>query len=133
MALSSDGNTALIGGPEDNREVGAAWVFTRSGSTWTQQGGKLTGSGEVGAGEFGWSVALSSDCGVALIGGPHNNGNVNSGVGAAWAFVNQACEAPEFPGLGRCVKVSRGTGKYQDSGCERGKTGRKSTNGSQEP
>ena len=39
VALSADGNTALIGGPDDNGNVGAAWVFTRSGSTWTQQGG----------------------------------------------------------------------------------------------
>jgi hypothetical protein len=61
VALSSEGNTALIGGPGDSKGVGAAWVFTRSGSTWTQQGGKLTGSGETGAGEFGSSVALSSE------------------------------------------------------------------------
>ena len=46
MALSSDGNTALIGGYRDNGRVGAAWVFTRSGETWTQQGEKLTGGGE---------------------------------------------------------------------------------------
>jgi hypothetical protein len=26
--------------------------------------------------------------------------------------------APEFPGLGRCVKAARRTGKYNDSGCE---------------
>src|SRR3984893_4299483 len=43
VALSSDGNTALVGAPHDNTNVGAAWVFTRSGSTWTQQGSKLTG------------------------------------------------------------------------------------------
>jgi hypothetical protein len=30
VALSADGNTALIGGPEDNNGVGAAWLFTRS-------------------------------------------------------------------------------------------------------
>ena len=35
VALSSDGNTALIGGDADNSNVGAAWVFTRSGTTWT--------------------------------------------------------------------------------------------------
>ena len=49
MALSADGNTALIGGADDNGDVGAAWVFTRSGATWTQQGAKLTGSGETAA------------------------------------------------------------------------------------
>jgi hypothetical protein len=82
VALSSDGNTALIGGPYDHGEVGAAWVFTRSGSTWTQQGGKLTGSGESGGGRLGWTVALSSSGNTALIGGYLDNG----GNGAAWVF-----------------------------------------------
>ena len=49
VALSADGDRALIGALYDNSTRGAAWVFTRSGSTWTQQGGKLTGGG--GAGE----------------------------------------------------------------------------------
>jgi hypothetical protein len=84
VALSSDGNTALMGAPGDNGEVGAAWVFTRSGSTWTQQGAKLTGSGEIGKGFFGESAALSSDGNTALIGGLFDNGE----VGAAWVFVN---------------------------------------------
>ena len=82
VALSADGTTALIGGPFDNGYVGAAWVFTRSGSTWTQQGSKLTGGDETGAGEFGFSVALSADGNTALIGGAEDN----SGVGAAWVF-----------------------------------------------
>jgi hypothetical protein len=82
VALSSDGDTALIGGEGDNSSVGAAWMFTRSGSTWTQQGEKLTGSGEIGEGGFGFSVALSSDGDTALIGGEGDN----SSVGAAWMF-----------------------------------------------
>jgi hypothetical protein len=82
VALSSEGNTALIGGDLDDSGVGAVWVFTRSGSTWTQQGGKLTGSGEIGKGLFGYSVALSSDGDTALIGGIGDNG----GAGAAWVF-----------------------------------------------
>jgi hypothetical protein len=79
--LSSDGKTALIGGYGDSGEVGAAWVFTRSGSAWTQQA-KLTGKEETGNGQFGFSVALSSDGNTALIGGPHDN----SEHGAAWVF-----------------------------------------------
>jgi hypothetical protein len=82
VALSADGNTALIGAPEDDSDVGAAWVFTRSGSTWTQQGAKLTGTSEVGDGRFGFSVALSADGDTALVGGPRDNGD----VGAVWAF-----------------------------------------------
>jgi hypothetical protein len=37
VALSSDGNTAIMGGPYDNSEIGAAWVFTRSNGFWAQQ------------------------------------------------------------------------------------------------
>ena len=45
VALSADGNTAVVGGPLDNSGAGAAWVFTRSGGVWTQQGNKLVGAG----------------------------------------------------------------------------------------
>jgi IPT/TIG domain/FG-GAP repeat len=84
LALSADGNTALIGAYKDNHNVGAAWVFARSGSTWTQQGPKLTGgSEEVGEGVFGCcALALSADGSTALIGGPDDNGE----AGAAWVF-----------------------------------------------
>ena len=33
---------------DDNANTGAAWVYTRSGGVWTQQGGKLVGTGAVG-------------------------------------------------------------------------------------
>jgi hypothetical protein len=35
VSLSSDGNTAIVGGPADNSNAGQGWVFTRSGETWT--------------------------------------------------------------------------------------------------
>src|SRR2546429_65396 len=79
---AGDGGTALIGGWEDNSNTGAAWVFSRSGSTWSQQGSKLVGSGAVGAAEQGVSVALSGDGGTALIGGWQDNSN----TGAGWVF-----------------------------------------------
>jgi sRNA-binding regulator protein Hfq len=82
VALSADGNTALIGGHQDNTDVGAAWVFTRSGSVWTQQGGKLVGTGRVGESQQGISVALSADGNTAMVGGNRDN----SFIGAAWVF-----------------------------------------------
>ncbi len=87
VALSADGQTALIGGYVDHSDTGAAWVFERSGAgtggTWEQRGAKLTGGEEEsGEGEFGWSVALSAAGDTALIGGRKDDG----GVGAAWVF-----------------------------------------------
>jgi hypothetical protein len=82
VALSADGNTAIVGGWADNNETGAAWVFTRSGGVWSQQGSKLVGIGAVGAARQGWSVALSADGNTAIVGGPNDNGY----LGASWVF-----------------------------------------------
>ena len=92
VALSADGNTAIIGGPWDNWP-GAAWVFTRSKGLWTQQGNKLVGSGSVVGDDGlmaratmqGWSVALAADGNTAIIGGWGDNG----GAGAAWVFTRK--------------------------------------------
>ncbi len=84
--LSADGNTAILGGETDNGAIGAAWVFTRSGGVWTQQGPKLVGTGAIGASRQGTSVALSGDGSIALVGGPEDNGE----TGAVWVFARNA-------------------------------------------
>jgi hypothetical protein len=88
LALSGDGNTALVGGPIDNLGIGATWVFTRRGSLWTQQGNKLVGVDAVGAALQGWSVSLSADGNTGIVGGPSDNpdSSCNCGLGAAWVF-----------------------------------------------
>jgi hypothetical protein len=82
VSLSADGNTAIVGGIFDDSLAGAAWVFTRTGGVWNQQGGKLVGTGAVGRALQGVSVSLSSDGNTALVGGYADSGN----VGAAWVF-----------------------------------------------
>jgi uncharacterized repeat protein (TIGR01451 family) len=82
VALSYDGNEAIEGGYGDNSYVGAAWVFARSGTTWSQSS-KLYASDSSGAAGQGSSVAMSGDGGTAVVGGPHDN----TTVGAAWAYV----------------------------------------------
>jgi hypothetical protein len=109
VALSSDGNTAIIGGPADVGDVGAAWVFTPSGGVLqafesgaaprdrdssemvadrpapigarSKCGNKLAGGGAWGS-DQGYGVAISSDGNTAIIGGPGDNGF----TGAAWVF-----------------------------------------------
>ena len=87
VALSADGNTAIVGGPRDNSGIGAAWVFTRTNGAWTEQQ-KLVGSGVTGSyANQGTSVALSADGNIAIVGGPlDNSNNAGQGIGAAWVF-----------------------------------------------
>ena len=82
VSLSADGNTAIVGGYSDNGSVGAAWVYTRSGGVWTQQGSKFVGTGAVGSSYQGYSVSLSADGNTAIVGGY----NDNSSAGAAWVY-----------------------------------------------
>ena len=83
VAFAADANTLAVGGPNDNNLAGATWIFTRSGTIWTQQGPKLVGSGISGTtGLQGSSVSLSADGNTLAIG----SSNDGTGVGAAWVF-----------------------------------------------
>jgi hypothetical protein len=81
VALSADGDTAIVGNPTSSSSPGAAWVFTRSEGNWTRSA-KLSGANTSRDGRFGRSVALSADGDVALIGDP----SAANGRGSAWAF-----------------------------------------------
>ena len=72
VALSADGNTAIVGGAHDDSKVGAVWVFTRNVDVWSQQG-KLVGTEAIGKAGQGSSVALSADGNTAIVGGPGDN------------------------------------------------------------
>ena len=77
VALSADGNIAVVGGfAEDG---GVALVFTRTGDQWVQEK-RLAGTGAVG--KSAPSVVLSADGRVVMLGASNDNG----GVGAAWVF-----------------------------------------------
>jgi FG-GAP repeat len=78
VALS--GSTAVVGADAKNSGTGAAYVFTRSGSTWTQQA-KLTVSGG-GNDFFGNSVTLS---GTTAVVGAYGR---KSFTGAAYVFAH---------------------------------------------
>jgi gliding motility-associated-like protein len=87
VSISADGNTALVGGPEDNNNMGATWVFVRNGNTWSQQGNKLVGTGSIGTTPFqGFSVSLSADGNTAATGGYGDATN----TGAVWVFTRNA-------------------------------------------
>jgi hypothetical protein len=69
VAVSQNGGTAIVGGNTDNNGSGAAWIFSRGQSGFTEMK-KLTALDTTGA-QFGYSVALSADGSTALVGGPY--------------------------------------------------------------
>lgn len=86
VSISGDGNTAIVGGYLDNSHIGAAWIFTRSGDNWAQQGSKLLANDATGPVQQGYSVSLSYDGNRALVGG----WNDNTAIGCAWLYTRSA-------------------------------------------
>ena len=92
-SLALDGSTAVIGaqGEADcGSRAGAAYVFQKSGSTWSEAA-KLKASQAEAGDEFGWSVGI--DDGTIIVGArdPYYDPGVNSGdayifepVGGTW-------------------------------------------------
>lgn len=60
QSVSISGNTIVVGAPMSSNYRGSAYVFTRSGTTWTQQT-KLTASDGVDNDAFGQDVGVSGD------------------------------------------------------------------------
>lgn len=117
VSISSDGNTIAVGAPRNSidtgytvvsggetlrifRPIGATWVYTRSGTTWTQQGSRLIGTGYYNPEGFnydgnilqGWSVSLSADGNTLAVGAIGDGENIdgwflnNERQGAVWVF-----------------------------------------------
>jgi len=84
-AVALSGDTAVIGAVQDDHaagaEAGSAYVFVRTGTTWTEQA-KLIASDAAQFGLFGRSVAVSGD--TAVIGALRND---LLGTGMGYVFV----------------------------------------------
>lgn len=78
-AVSISGDTAVLGAPTKAGTQGLAYVFVRSGTSWSQQA-ILSASDGVTGDQLGWSVAVDGDTAVL--------GAIGiSGPGAAYVFV----------------------------------------------
>ena len=110
FSVAIDGDTILVGAPEESSvatgvdgdeldnsfpRAGAAYVFQRSGTSWTQQA-YLKASATNFFDLFGWAVGLSGD--TAVVGAPNeasgavgidgdDTDNTASDAGAVYAFV----------------------------------------------
>ena len=103
LALSANGNVLVVGARGDwdgangfaaiqdddsQTSTGAAYVFTRSGTTWTQRAHLRPSNLNVGDG-FGVAVAVSGDGNTIAI-GAYGDSSVASASGAVYVFVCSA-------------------------------------------
>jgi hypothetical protein len=123
------GNFALVGEPfktvGGNALQGAAYVFVRNGTTWTQQA-ELTAGDGAGSDQFGWSVALNGS--IALVGAfskfPAGAAYVFVRSGATWIQLAKltASDGAQGDAFGYSVALSGTTvligadGKNNDTG-----------------
>jgi len=84
VSLSQDGNTLAVGGPDDDNNIGATWIFTRMAGVWTQFGSKIVVNRTEP--QQGTSISISSDGDTLAVGGQVDNGN----IGATWIFTRTA-------------------------------------------
>ena len=80
VALSSDGNVAAIGGPNNsNNGPGGVWIFNRSGTSWSE----ITNLSYPNVAQQGGSVSLSSD-GTVLAVNSSTGTLIWNNIGGSW-------------------------------------------------
>ena len=85
-SVAIDGDTMVVGAYKEDTgasDAGAAYVFTRSGTTWTQAK-KLVASDAQASDEFGFSVDISNNTVVA---GTYKEDTGGDSAGAAYTFI----------------------------------------------
>jgi len=83
--VSVSGDTALVGAYGHESGKGSAYMFVRSGTTWTQQAELLASDGATND-QFGLSVALDGD--TAIIGAHWDDYTDDDNVGSAYVFTS---------------------------------------------
>ena len=83
------GPTALVGAPNHNSKVGAAYVFTGGSGIWSQAA-ELSLSGVTGDIELGYSVALIGPNTIALVGTPFIMIGAQTEQGAVFVYTEPA-------------------------------------------
>lgn len=88
VSVAVEADTAIIGASGDdvgaNTDQGSAYVFVRSGTTWSQQA-KLTASDGAASDEFGYRVGLSGD--TAVVSSDLDDVGANANQGSSYVFL----------------------------------------------
>jgi hypothetical protein len=81
VALSGSGDELVVGSYELNSSAGAAWIFERAATVWTEatQGTVLPSGDLVGYSEQSTALSLNSAGDIMISGGPAESGNIGAG------------------------------------------------------
>jgi hypothetical protein len=121
QSVSIDGDTALIGAPYSGfNATGSAYVFTRNGTSWTQEAKLLFPDGEMND-WYGWSASIDGD--TVIIGAPGDNENDTGSAyifkrdGTSWAQEAKllASDGAAYDSFGTSVSID---GEYAIIGAE---------------
>jgi len=86
QAVAISGDTVVVGASRDDTaagsDAGSAYVFARSGTSWSQQQ-KLTASDAAASDFFGFAVGISAD--TVVVGAPNDDDGGND-AGSAYVF-----------------------------------------------
>jgi hypothetical protein len=118
VSIDSDGDTAIVGAYGEDTggaHSGSAYIFTRSGSTWTQQA-KIQASDAQADDYFGISVSISGDGNTAIV-SARNEDTTASNAGSAYIYTRsgstwsqqakiQASDAQANDNFGYSVDIS---------------------------
>jgi hypothetical protein len=87
VSMTPDGTYAIISAPQDDspsQNAGSCYIFTRSGTTWTQQA-KINASDAAFNDYFGGCVTISGDSNYAIVASSNTDG-ASTGDGAVYVF-----------------------------------------------
>jgi hypothetical protein len=88
-ALAMTEDTLWVGAPGDdtaNTNVGAVYVYLKTGKTWTLDDVLLPGDADAEQ-NFGWSLAIDEDDPETLVIGSPGDGDIATDAGAVYVFV----------------------------------------------
>jgi hypothetical protein len=115
--IDSDGNTAIVGSSSESSQ-GAAYIYTRSGTSWSQQQ-KIVSSDIASNDNFGMGVSITNDGDTVMVGArlDDDNSYTNSGSvyfftrsGTSWSQVSKVTASDPSTGafFGFSVSISDG-------------------------
>jgi hypothetical protein len=116
VSISGDGNTAIIGANKKDTggtDAGAAYIYTRSGTSWSQQA-KILSSDRQSNDEFGSAVSISNDGNTAIVGAPNEDTGSNN-KGSAYIFTRSGTSWSQQAKIQTSVSNAGSFGKFGES------------------